>query len=114
MIRLHLPPTIVMRLPEHNIDVVILTAETDALILCLSSGPPWSAGLSIQDDALDVSRGSLQYGRYLPAPLRNEEGSKELLVLQVRPTPNGECREFSSFHNFVHCLSSSVRIHIYV
>ncbi len=49
----------------HKIGVVVLLIpETADLILCLSYSQPWSVGLSIQDEVMDVVRSEPQGAHY--------------------------------------------------
>ncbi len=83
----HLPYVIEVRFDAHYIDVAILTRSW-----CLSSGQSWSVGLPIQAESMDVARSVPQGLTYLCTLTGNEEGSNELMVLQVRPSPSRPSR----------------------
>ncbi len=53
---LHLPHAIVVKLNVCEINVVILTSETAAQQMRLSSSLSFSVGFFIQDEAMDVAR----------------------------------------------------------
>ncbi len=84
MTRLHLPHAIVVRLCVGKTYVVILTPKTVGAVIGKIFHPWRNHGCY----PVRATGGSLPCGRKLPAPLTgNNEGSKGLMVLQVKPTP---------------------------